>query len=85
MKNEARVGVHACSVCEAQVPRSRLMCHRHWRLVPPEMQTQVWRTWSRFCNRKEPRHAMQLLADYRRAADAATNYVTSITPTENRP
>jgi hypothetical protein len=36
---------HKCPVdgCEAMVPRSMLMCARHWRLVPTDLQKSVWR------------------------------------------
>lgn len=76
-----------CTVCGKPIRRGLLMCAVHWRQVPTPMQVHVWRTWSQFNNRKNPAHALQALAEYRRAADAATNYVTALesaaTPTPN--
>ena len=36
---------HTCAArnCDVVVPPSRLMCGRHWRMVPPGLQAAVWR------------------------------------------
>lgn len=38
---------HRCPVgdCPAQVPRHRLMCPRHWRLVPAPLKRALHRAW----------------------------------------
>ena len=69
-----------CPVCAAPIARARLMCPAHWRAVPQPLQAQVWRSWSRWRNPHETAHAMQRLAEYRRAADAAVEYVISLSP-----
>lgn len=68
-----------CSVCGKTIPKGRLMCSADWALVPVAMQRHVWATWSRFQNRKAPgMHPMARLAEYRRAADAATDCVVAL-------
>ena len=71
-----------CSACGKAVPRGRLMCGTHWRLLPPALQRDVWRTWGAFQNRQGPQHALRLLGEYRQAADAATGWVRSLSTTE---
>jgi hypothetical protein len=36
---------HHCHAtgCEVSVPPKKLMCRRHWRMVPRDMQNAVWR------------------------------------------
>jgi hypothetical protein len=71
--------MHPCSVCGKPVPRARLMCRLHWAQVPVAMQRHVWATWSRFQNRATSgQHPMARLAEYRRAADAATECVAAL-------
>jgi hypothetical protein len=38
---------HRCPVgdCPAPVPRERLMCQTHWRLVPPRLKRELRATW----------------------------------------
>jgi hypothetical protein len=31
-----------CHVCGHRIPPGWLMCHPHWRLVPPALQNAVW-------------------------------------------
>jgi hypothetical protein len=31
--------------CGEQIARSRLMCRRHWYLVPRQLRDRVWATW----------------------------------------
>ena len=40
-------GVHRCPVgdCTARVPRERLMCARHWQLVPPKLKRTLRQAW----------------------------------------
>lgn len=66
----------ACSVCGTAVPRGRLMCPEHWRLVPKPMQLRVWRTWEDVQRRQgTPEQQLKQIADYRAAADDATAHV----------
>ena len=38
---------HRCPIgdCPAQVPRERLLCPMHWRLVPPRLKRELRATW----------------------------------------
>jgi hypothetical protein len=40
---------HRCPVgdCKRRVPAHQLMCARHWRLVPRDIQRVVYRAWRR--------------------------------------
>lgn len=73
--------VHAngaqCTVCKTSVPRGRLMCPPHWRLVPKPMQLRVWRTWEALTPAAHgtPEQRINQIADYRAAADDATAHV----------
>lgn len=46
---DAGKDVHACTItgCEEAVPRDKLMCPRHWRMVPKPLQTAVYAAWHR--------------------------------------
>ena len=59
------------------VPRGRLMCPPHWRLVPKPMQLRVWRTWEALTPAAHgtPEQRINQIADYRAAADDATAHV----------
>jgi hypothetical protein len=54
------------------------MCRADWAAVPMSLQRNVWATWGRFQGCKQPAQALNLLADYRQAADAATEYVAAL-------
>lgn len=40
---------HDCAApgCTVQMPHDKLMCLKHWRMVSPETQREVWATWRR--------------------------------------
>ena len=40
---------HKCFAdgCQAQVRADRMMCFKHWRMVPPDIQRQIWRHWQK--------------------------------------
>jgi hypothetical protein len=40
---------HECPAegCADHVPHDRLMCLKHWRMVPKPQQDAVWKTWRR--------------------------------------
>jgi hypothetical protein len=42
-------GTHECAAdgCKDRLPHSMLMCRKHWRLVPSELQQAVWRAYER--------------------------------------
>lgn len=44
MKQALRHTCHAIG-CATEVPPERLMCLRHWRLVPRQIQKAVWATY----------------------------------------
>lgn len=39
---------HHCvaGLCETQVPYDRLMCSKHWYMVPKALRNDVWREWN---------------------------------------
>ena len=69
-----------CAVCGAHIPRGRLMCPKHWHMVPKPLQVAVWRTWRAFTARKTPGEGVARLRDYREAADAAIAAVQARLP-----
>lgn len=54
--------------CGRHVRVGNLLCAPCWHAVPREMQVAVWRTWRAWQNE---RGALALIADYKRARDAA--------------
>jgi hypothetical protein len=61
--------------CGKNVKPGHNMCGSCWRLVPKPLQAEVWRTWDAFQQAKARRVPIAvikpLLADYRKANDAA--------------
>lgn len=47
---------HRCPIegCEHQITQQLLMCRSHWRLVPRDLQTRVYRAWTAFCDHMSP-------------------------------
>lgn len=48
---------HTCHIpnCTAAVPPERLMCVKHWRMVPRDLQRDVWRHYRKGqCDDKNP-------------------------------
>lgn len=41
--------IHKCTVdeCPATIPLDRLMCRKHWFMLPPVMQARIYRAWNR--------------------------------------
>lgn len=74
---------HVCPInsCAAVLPRHRLMCFVHWRLVPLELQERVLAAW-----RAYPRDLAAYLAARKTAIDAVQTQVpavaTAATPAE---
>lgn len=70
---------HDCPVdgCAAQVPRSMLMCARHWRLVPDALQSAVYRQW-----RRRQRDDDGAMADHLQACENAIAHVENRQPRE---
>ena len=56
------VGSIPCPVpgCPRQISKARLMCRRHWNLVPKELRDRVWATWQSGdgARSREHRHAV---------------------------
>lgn len=75
-----RIQSTVCAVCGAHIPRGRLMCPRHWHMVPKPLQVAVWRTWQAFGARKSPAEGVGRLRAYREAADAAIAAVQARLP-----
>lgn len=73
---------HTCHAqgCDVSVPPALLMCGRHWRLVPAELQAAVWRAYRRGQETDKRPSALYLavataaiaaVAEIERAADRA--------------
>lgn len=65
---------HHCHArgCNVLVKPEMLMCLRHWRMVPADLQKQIWATYRRGqCDDKQPSEA------WHQAADAAIGAVAS--------
>lgn len=63
---------HHCHAhgCQTEVPPEMLMCGKHWRIVPKNIQRQVWAHYrAGQCDDKNPS------AEWHRAADLAIAYV----------
>lgn len=61
------------SSCTSNARSGQLMCPRHWRQVPRELNRQVYATW-RFIRHRDGKTVEQLqggIADYRAARDSA--------------
>lgn len=67
--------MHACPVrvCDAPVPNDRLMCRSHWFMVPPDLQTAVWRAYHQSQARPEDRQRLDTLRELQRQATAAVD------------
>jgi hypothetical protein len=66
---------HTCHArgCTMLVPPERLMCGRHWKMVPPELQKAVWHHYrAGQCDDKD------VTAEWHTAADAAIAYVATL-------
>lgn len=42
---EAEARTNNCPICEARISPDRLMCLKHWSLVPADMKRRVWAAW----------------------------------------
>ena len=49
--------MHRCPIgdCTVRVPRERLMCPRHWQLVPAKLKRALRRAWGNGAGRRQPR------------------------------
>jgi hypothetical protein len=45
LPRSSRAGWCPVPGCHAQIDPSRLMCRRHWYLVPKQLRDRVWATW----------------------------------------
>ena len=66
------MGDHHCHAyrCKTLVPPERLMCLKHWRMVPKPLQQSVWEHYrDGQCDDKNPSE------DWHKAADAAIHFV----------
>jgi hypothetical protein len=75
---QAKQPPHCCHVpyCTKVVPRERLMCWWHWKMVPADLQKEVWRHYRKGqCDDMKP--SSEYLAAARAAIDAV---VTQIGP-----
>lgn len=62
--------MHSCPVgpCDLPVPDDKLMCRGHWYMVPPALQTEVWRAFHAHQAHKEDRHRLEQLRTAQAAA-----------------
>jgi len=63
---------HHCHAkgCTAKVPPERLMCFRHWRMVPQDLQNEVYRHY-----RRGQCYDLQVTGEYLQAAKRAVQAV----------
>ncbi|NEQ26709.1 MAG: hypothetical protein F6K28_48315 [Microcoleus sp. SIO2G3] len=66
--------MHKCHAegCEALVPTHLLMCHRHWRMVPPQIQSAVYLGW------RVQKNQLQPVEGYVKARSAAIEAVKEV-------
>jgi len=67
---------HKCSVptCKAGIGLEKLMCLRHWRMVPGDLATAVYDAWDAYQKEQTEETADAL----RKAQNAATERVTQL-------
>lgn len=55
---------HQCPIagCSKRVPYHMLMCGRHWRLVPADLQRRLYRAWGRGAGAGTSEHADAMVA-----------------------
>lgn len=72
-QDQASGDVHECFVpsCKASIPVSFLMCFKHWKMVPKDLQRAVWR---HFKDGQQFDHG-KISGDYVDAARAAADFV----------
>lgn len=77
---------HPCAVCDTEIPNGKLMCPRHWKLVPQADQAHVMRAWLRFntstggLGSRQRAHRLYLAARDAAIAQALTALEHSTTP-----
>lgn len=76
--------MHNCAIpqCHKLIEEALLMCPRHWRQVPRELQNKVWRTWKpikEVLDGKVLRDYPDKLHSYEEAKRQAVEAVVSIT------
>lgn len=59
--------------CDTRIPSNRLMCPRHWFLVPAELRKAVWQTY-----RPQQQEGQAPTQAYLDAARAAIDYVAQV-------
>lgn len=66
--------MHACSVgpCDEACPDKNIMCRPHWKMVPPDLQRDVWRAFHAYEAHPGDRNR---LSDLRTAQRRATEAV----------
>ena len=73
---------HPCAVCAKPVIRGKLMCVRHWHLVPKDQQQAVYRSYRAMTRAARKPGGLSTVLAYRQAREAAVLSVESqITPT----
>ncbi len=67
--------VHLCHAkrCPVPVPRNALMCLRHWRMVPKNLQRDVWRVYLP----GQEQGTAPVTDEYLKAARAAIDWVSN--------
>lgn len=75
------IAKHGCAIltCPAVVSFEKLMCPNHWRMVPTDLQTIVYRTWRRrsmLASKAGPEYQTAKV-EHVKACDAAIDAVTN--------
>lgn len=71
--------IHGCAICARPIPRGKLMCWPHWRLVPRNRQQDVYRTWGNLLYGVR-RQTADALTDYQTAKQAAIHAIHAVQP-----
>jgi len=69
------MALRVCPVdsCDLRIFDEHVMCRAHWRMVPAEMQTAVWRAFHQHEARREDRNRLNALRQAQAAAVRAVN------------
>lgn len=79
---------HPCAVCAKPVNRGKLMCVRHWHLVPKDQQQALYRAYRAMTRATTRPSGLSTVLAYRQAREAAVQSVESqitTNPQEQQP
>lgn len=74
------MSVRTCPACGTAIPRGLLLCKGCWFAVPRKLRGDVNRSWRAFTAAEGAEARLTALANYRSAADAATDVAKGALP-----